>query len=83
MTENTDEAPTIIPAPPGLTAIDYEGKALPIVALQLTPNDDDKRAIPLYLSESGNVTTVWPKAKIGLSDAWTPVRTTDDAFDLE
>jgi len=79
MTHNNDQAPIIIPAPPGLTAIDNEGKALRIVALKLTQNDEEKLAIPLYLSESGNVTTVRAKARIGLPEAWT----TDDAFYLD
>lgn len=79
MTNNTDSGPTIIPAPPGLTAIDEDGQAMPIVALQLEPNDRDTRAIPLYLSTSGNIISVWPGAAYGLSEAWIPIRTTTQA----
>lgn len=75
--ESTSAAPTVIPAPPGLTAIDADGKALPIVALLLQPDDDEYPAVPLYLAESGGATRVWRNAKFGLSEAWTPVRTVD------
>jgi hypothetical protein len=70
--------PTVVAAPPGLTAIDASGKALPIVALRIEPGDDYTVATPLYLGESGRVLPVWDETRFGLSEAWARVSTTAD-----
>jgi hypothetical protein len=71
--EATDPpVPTVIAAPPGLTAIDGTGKVLPIVALQVEHEGRSTTVIPLYLGDSGQAVPIFPGAKIGLSSAWNP-----------
>ncbi len=72
--------PTIVSVPQGLTAIDADGKVLPIVALRVDYNpaapadygEPATKITPLYLAEGGSIGAVFNEATIGLSEAWTP-----------
>lgn len=59
--------PAIVPAPPGLTAIDADNKMLPIVALQVQGDGLSTVVTALYLCGQGEAVPVFPGAQIGLS----------------
>jgi hypothetical protein len=65
----------VIPAPPGLTVIDTSGKALPIVALAVIPDDAGKPlpdVRPLYVAESGSARLITEGLMVGMSESWLP-----------
>ncbi|ODR22713.1 hypothetical protein BHQ23_07775 [Mycobacterium gordonae] len=80
MSTDSRYPPTIVSVPQGLTAIDADGKVLPIVALRVDYNpaapadygEPATKITPLYLAEGGSIGAVFNEATIGLSEAWTP-----------
>ncbi|SBS76628.1 exported hypothetical protein [uncultured Mycobacterium sp.] len=73
------QAPSVIPAPPGLTVSDSAGNALPIVALQITDRDgQDAEVVPLDMDLDGSVARLWSTdLRLQLSATWTPTPRAD------